>query len=482
MAQVQSDQHIRLIHQKLNRLISKDFEAKCNSFLSSHPYYVFGEKGAICDGAICIADNPLPTNAMDRHYEVLKNTTTSDVLPLAFKTSVDKVVFWAGKDGTRQGNRLWLIHITGFQALNCSALVVLFPSNPDFVALIPVLWLWKRLSTHEHFGDTNESMNLTLPAVPFGFHKPGSVPLQLTPFLMPLEMLPEALTSMRQHYIDPATPWDNPCLKRTLLNHVLLLNAKSSSILASSHTGGDSQFKYLVWSALKDYSSEFSMEFPNTLFTGDIVLVHHSSGARIHVELQDGLCHTDGSAQPSRLTHFQANAAGHLIFVSKYKWDFLWTTVKSSDSTQDVRAYLFNRDEIPRQWWDNLTQLETTETETWNASSGFFSDRLIHMDNPLAIVTDLARILSSYATTNAGSFKAQKVINEGSMGDIMDEYDENDDDNDGGDIVFDPDDLVDGDVLSMEEPGGDPGPVTAAAALRHEITIYTDLMNICLQR
>ena len=104
------------------------------------------------------------------------------------------------------------------------------------------------------------------------------------------------------------------------------------------------------------------------------------------------------------------------------------------------------------------------------------------MDNLLVMVIDLARILLSYATTNVGSYKAQQVINEGSMGDIEDEYDENDDDNDGGDMVFDPDDLVDGDVLSMEEPGGDPRPVTAAAAFRHETTIYRDLMNICLQR
>ena len=444
--------------------------------LSSHPYYVIGEEQAVCNGAVYIGDNSLPTNAVDRHFEILKTTATSTVLPLDYKTSVGRVIFRTAEDGTRQGNRLWTIEVSGSQALVCTTLVVQFPQNPDFVALVPLLWLSKRLPTYKHFGDTNKKIHLTFPAVPFGFHKPGNVPLQLTPFLMPLEDLPEALTSMRQHYLDPTIPWFNPWSGHMLANHEQFLEAQSSSVLTmptSSHMKGLSQFKHLIWSALKAHSDQFFMEFPSHLFTGNIV-VQRGSGARIHVELKDGLCDTDNSAQPDHLTHARANESDRLIFVSRYKWDFLWTTVNN------LRAYLFNRDEIPDQWWDNFTPLETTRTETWNASSGFFSDRMIHMDSQLTMVKDLERILLSYANANAGGFKAQRTVDERLVAALAD--DDDDDDDDEEDTELDPDDEVGADVSSMKKSKGDSGVVKVPPAYRHEITIYTDIMNICLER
>ena len=480
MAVVQSNQYTYSCHRKLNIYNGRHFEAMCDELLSSHPYYVRGEEQAVCDGAIYVGKNPLPPNAVDRHYVVLEDTTSSNLLPVDYKTSIGRVIFWTGEKGTRHGVRVWMLRISVPQALACTALIVQFPQNQDFVALVPLVWLRKRLSSLRNWGDMNKDLYFMTPSVPFGFHKPGVIPLQFTPFLMPLRKLPEALNSMRRHYLDPATPWYNPWIRRVIVGQDLLLGAQNSLNLTRQSLGmqGDSRLKKLIYTALKTHSTLFSMDFPNHFFTGDIVLLHRNTGTRIHVEFKDGLCHTDNSAQPTRLTHQRANIGDQLYFTSRYKWDFLWTTV-ASDSARTAQAYLFSRDEIPDQWWDNLTPLEVTRTETWNAPSGFFfTDRQINMGDPQRMVSDLERILLSFANTHAGSFKAQRPSNDNLVGDLPDAFDEEG----GKDIEFEMDDELETGVPFTKKSKGSQGTVVAANAFRHEITVYTDIMNVCLQR
>ncbi len=154
---------------------------------SSNPNFLTSFDGGACDCGVWVGEEPLAGSNTDKLFK-LRNSHLTAIVPLDIKTAIPKADL--------KGNIIWAMTFTVKQYHLCGAIILTSPYEPDFVALIPMEYIRRRMG-QALLGDCRLEMAFKgvrpawtlLPLPPF--------PPEIAPYMMPLGQLGNAIAGIR---------------------------------------------------------------------------------------------------------------------------------------------------------------------------------------------------------------------------------------------------------------------------------------------
>lgn len=175
------------------------FECTCLRWLHTRlPYLLTGAEKALVDCGLCVDDSlQLPTDYSARLFEtVFKNEDVKGMIPLDCKT-VEEIISPVYKGGLYYH----AIHTTLTQQ-NCAAFLVFNPRAQQLIAVLPLSYLNHAKSSPALSEVRYHGREIPLTGAPI-----EPFPLEWSPFVMPIELLPNALDSLHQWCCGSSVTW-----------------------------------------------------------------------------------------------------------------------------------------------------------------------------------------------------------------------------------------------------------------------------------
>ena len=105
---------------------------------------------------------------------------------------------------THYGTARWSLSLTPQQMRTCQALIITTPKEPDFVILLPAHYIRQKKEAHKD-GSANFFTRGFRPL--WTLHPLPAFPPELTPFVLPLSELGQAVADMRDYITGAANEW-----------------------------------------------------------------------------------------------------------------------------------------------------------------------------------------------------------------------------------------------------------------------------------
>ena len=161
-----------------------------------HKYIVRGPEGGDNDFGIVVGPElpgGLGGNDLEK-YMSLVNSQEATVITLDVKSLMRNSTF---------GTAIPVVHLTPRQVDTCQVLIIIIPTDPNFVALLPVHYhqrekTCRKKGIHYYFSGVRVSWTL---------HPLPTFPPELTPFLLPFSGLARAVTDIRDYSVGLTTEW-----------------------------------------------------------------------------------------------------------------------------------------------------------------------------------------------------------------------------------------------------------------------------------
>ncbi|KAI4273778.1 MAG: hypothetical protein LQ337_004410 [Flavoplaca oasis] len=295
------------------------------------------------------------------------------------------------------------------------ALVITSPSEPDFVALVPMRYIRLRVEklqekrkkkndrySHEEIFDYHRPLWI--------LHKLPAFCPELRPFMLRAVQLGGALHNMREYAKGNIEEWVN---EHTGLSfEVDRPTASPVSILEPTYEPWRIALEAIrvVYRAFAAHSVRFNVQFVEMFpITADFKFLQLSSGIEIFVEAKK--CHVDfrldlGEDSYMRHAQWSTGMKKKIIFSWKAQWDYLYTVNSLGGGTQ---ALFIPRDVIPRSFWNARPEHVEDKLEWPRDDLDVLRECVVHVTDGARLVADVERLLD-VTERRTQSVKAQEPV------------------------------------------------------------------------
>lgn len=260
----------------LRTAVAFQFEGACLKWLHScRPYFLAASEKAPVDCGLWVNENDAqPDDYTARLFHTVHNNSSLlELVALDAKTIVEVIC------SSWKGGLYHHAFTEGSQQDKCAAFIVQNPARPDLIALVPAQYVNTVSLSDVHDRHYGRDIPLTgAPIEPF--------PLEWSPFIMPVALLPKALDSLLLFASGHSDTWQNPdsLIKFSHLDRPAL---QPLSLLVDESKGEDFHTIRSLWEAFAQSSAHFRLERPTIQpSVCDFLFVHKHSGLSTTVELK----------------------------------------------------------------------------------------------------------------------------------------------------------------------------------------------------